>query len=322
MSTINWGILAPGRISHKFATDLANLDDARLVAVGSRDLGRAQAFADQYGIPHAYGSYAELAADPDVDVIYVATPHPMHLDAAVLCMEQGKAVLCEKPMGINAAQVQAMIDCARANDVFLMEAMWSRFMPVARQVKGWLEGGEIGEPRLLSANFGFRSEPDPTSRLFDPALGGGALLDVGVYVVAFSFFVFGQRPTSIQASAHLGETGVDEQTGMLLSYQDGQLAQLTCAVRTTTPQSARIDGTDGAIEMPVFWRAPSAKLVRPDNPLSVEGESGYHFEAQAVNACLRQGQKECDLMPLDDSLAIAETMDEVRRQIGLVYPME
>jgi predicted dehydrogenase len=324
MPNTNWGILATGNIAHRFATDLANLPDANLVAVGSRALERAQAFADQYRIPQAYGSYEELAQAPDVDAIYVATPHPFHKDNAILCMEAGKAVLCEKPMAINADQVQAMIDAARANDVFLMEAMWTRFLPVIRQVKDWLDEGRIGNVRLVSADFGFRAELDPSGRLFDPALGGGALLDVGVYTIAFAYLTYGgQSPTRIQALSHLGKTGVDEQTGMVLGYADGALAQLTCAVRTRTPQSARIDGTEGRVQLPDFWHATTATLEVPDQePVQIEGESGYHFEAQAVMDCLEAGLKESELMPLDESLAIAQTMDQVRELIGLQYPME
>ena len=320
-ATIGWGILGAGSIATRFATDLKKLDDARLVAVGSRSADKAARFAQEWGVERAYGGYAEMLADPEVDVVYVATPHPFHKPHTLLCLEAGKAVLCEKPIAVNAGEVRAMVEAARAHNLFLMEAMWSRFNPVMVQVRQWLDEGAIGEPRMLSADFGFSARVNPEARLFNPALAGGALLDVGVYVVSLASWVLG-APAQVQGAAGIGATGVDEQTGMLFKYAGGQLALLACAIRTQTPQMARIDGTEGAIEVPAFWHPTTARLVRPEEPLEVSGTFGYHYEAAEVMECLRQGKTESDVMPLDESVTIAETMDQVRAQIGVRYPME
>lgn len=322
-SKVGWGILGAGGIAARFVSDLVKLPDARLVAVGSRSRDRASEFASHHGVERAYGGYAELVGDPDIDVVYVATPHPFHRPHTLLCLEHGKAVLCEKPMGVNAGHVRDMVARARAANHFLMEAMWTRALPVIRQAQKWVEEGRIGEVRMLTADFGFRTGWNPGGRLLNPELAGGALLDVGVYVLALASMVFGGKPDKVQASAHIGETGVDEQTAMVLSYGDGALAMLSCAVRTTTPQQARIDGTEGSIHIPDFWHATQATLsVRGEDLVEYTGEAGYHFEAAEVMSCLRAGNKESSLVPLDESIAIAEMMDRVREQIGLVYPME
>jgi predicted dehydrogenase len=323
METIGWGILGAGSIATKFAADLKNLPDARLVAVGSRSTDKAAQFAQDWGVERPYGSYAAMIADPDVNAVYVATPHPFHKEHALLCLEGGVAVLCEKPLAVHAGQAREMAQAARERGLFLMEAMWSRFHPVLLQVQRWLDEGQVGQVRMLSADFGFRTRWNPEGRLLNPALAGGALLDVGVYVVSLASMVFGGPPAEIQAAAHIGQTGVDEQTGMVFRYDEGGLALLACAVRTATPQLARISGTEGAIEITAFWRATAARLIRPgQEPLEATGDSGYHFEAAEVMACLRAGRTESATMPLDESIAIAETMDRVRAQIGLTYPLE
>jgi dihydrodiol dehydrogenase / D-xylose 1-dehydrogenase (NADP) len=318
-----WGILGPGRIATRFATDLGNLPEARLVAVGSRTVERAELFAQRFHIERAYGSYEDLARDPDVDVVYVATPNPFHPEHAMLCLRHGKAVLCEKPMAVNEWHVQRMVECARENGVFLMEAMWTRFLPVMDQVRGWLAEGKIGDVRLLSADFGFRTEWNPQGRLLNPDLAGGALLDVGIYVLALASMVMGGSPVEIEAVAHIGETGVDEQSAMLCRYRGGALALLSCAVRTQTPQEARIHGTAGSIHIPGFWHATTATLqVYGQDPVQVVRPAGYHYEAAEAMSCLRAGVTESSLMPLDESIAIARTLDRVRAYVGLAYSMD
>jgi predicted dehydrogenase len=319
---VGWGILGAGRIAGRFASEARLVPGARLVAVGARSAERAAAFAAQNGIARAYGSYADLVADPDVDAIYVATLHPWHCEHTLLALDAGKAVLCEKPFAVNADQARRMIARARQRNLFLMEAMWTRFNPITVQVRQWLAEGRIGEPRMATIDFGFRAAWDPQSRILNAELAGGALLDVGVYVLAYASMIFG-RPVQIRAAGHIGETGVDEQTAMALKYAGGQLASLTCAVRTATPQSARIDGTEGAIEVPAFWRAETARLIRPQQePLIATGDHGFRYEIAEVMACLAAGRTESPAMSLDETLAIAETMDEVRRQIGLQYPFD
>lgn len=320
--TINWGILGAGRIAGKFATEAKLVPGARLVAVGSRSAEKAGEFAKQNGVERAYGSYAELVADPDVDAVYVATLHPTHCEHTLLALDAGKAVLCEKPFAVTAREARQMVERARSRKLFLMEAMWARFNPVTVQVRQWIAEGRIGEPRMVTVDFGFRAAWNPESRLLNPALAGGALLDVGVYVLAYASMVFG-RPAQVQAVAHIGETGVDEQVAMALKYPGGQIASLTCAVRTPSPQGARIDGTEGAIEIPAFWRAPVARLIRPkEDPVEATGAFGFQYEIAEAMACLTAGMTESPNMPLDETLAIAETMDAVRRQIGVRYPFE
>jgi len=318
-----WGILGAGNIATRFAADLTNLPDAALVAVGSRSAAKAAEFAAKFDCKRSYGSYAELVNDPDVDVVYIATPHPFHKEHTIQCLQHGKAVLCEKPMAINEQQVREMAKCARENDVFLMEAMWTRFLPVIKTVRQWLEGKKIGDIRMLSADFGFRTGWNPQGRLLNPDLAGGALLDVGVYIIALASMVFGTFPVEIHAAAHIGKTGVDEQSAMIFRYEQGALALLSCAIRTNTPQEARIDGTEGSIYIPMFWRATSAILrVNGKEPLHISGSAGYQYEAAEVMSCLRDGKKASPTMPLDESIAIARTMDQIRGMTGLTYPME
>lgn len=324
--TIHWGILGPGKIARKFAEGLKVLPDACLTAVGSRSRERADAFADAFGAPNRHGSYSELAADPDVDVVYVATPHPHHRDATVMCLEAGKPVLCEKPFAVNAGEARDMVACARANGVFLMEAMWTRWLPNIVKVREWLGAGAIGEVRMLLADFGFRCGWDPAGRLLNPGLAGGALLDVGIYMVSFASMVFARAPARVTSLGYIGETGVDEQAGMLLGYDGGEQAVLSTSIRTSTCQLARIHGTEGMIEIPAFWRGTRAVFRRNGDPEEIFDEprigSGYNHEAEEVGRCLRSGKLESSVLPLDESLAIMETMDTIRGQIGLRYPFE
>ena len=323
---VRWGILGPGGIAHKFADALKAIPDAEIVAVGSRDLQRANTFADTFDVPHRHGNYVELANNCEVDVVYVATPHPFHKACAMLCLAAGKAVLCEKPFTVDADQAEALIACAREYKRFLMEAMWTRFIPVMVKVREWLAEGVIGEPRMLTADFGNRvplTAENMKGRLFALELAGGAMLDIGVYTVSLASMVFG-APTQITSLADIGETGVDEQAAVLLSYDAGEIASLSCAITTRTSQDARIFGTKGAIHIPNFSRATSATLeVFGKDPLQIEipfTANGFEYQVLEVINCLRAGKLESDVMPLDESLSIIKTMDTVREQWGLKYP--
>jgi predicted dehydrogenase len=326
MTKTRWGILGTGNIASQFARGLATLDDAELVAVGSRTAASAAAFGERFSAPRRHGSYAALASDPAVDAIYVATPHPLHHDNTLMCLEAGKAVLCEKPFAINADQAQSMITTARERGVFLMEAMWTRFLPHMVRLRELLAAGAIGELRMLQADFGFRTSFNPQGRLFDPALGGGALLDVGIYTASLASMVFG-TPERVTSMAHLGETGVDEQSAMLFGYAGGRLALLSQAIRTNSPHEALLLGTTGKIRLhSSWWKATPITLSvdgRPDEliDLPMVG-NGYNYEAAEVGRCLREGRTESDVMPLDETLAIIRTLDEVRAQWGLRYPGE
>lgn len=323
--TFNWAIIGPGSIAHKFAKAIPAAPGAALYAVGSREIARAKAFAHQYGAPIAYGSYEDLANDGNVDAVYIATPHTAHCENAILCLEHGKSVLCEKPMSINARFERRMADAARTNGVFLMEAMWTRFLPAIAHVRGLLASGAIGEPNLLAADFSFSAPPDPASRLLNPALGGGGLLDVGIYVMELSSMVFGPKPVHATGFAHIGATGVDESTALLLEYPGGCISALTCGVRSSGTGEARIMGTDGFIELKPFWKAESVRVVRGETVEEMRfpfRANGYEYEIAEVMDCVRKGLNESPLMPLEESVAVMETMDGFRERWGLQYPME
>ncbi len=322
--TIRWGILGTGNIARKFAQGLKDTPDAELTAVGSRSAEKARAFADEFGGARAHGSYEALAGDDAVDAVYVATPHVLHYDNSVLCLRAGKAVLCEKPLTINAAQARALAEVARAEGRFLMEAMWTRFLPTLVETRRLLAEGAIGEVRMVMADFAFRTAFNPEHRLLNPALGGGGLLDVGVYTVAMAHMVFGV-PSQISGLAELGSTGVDEQAAMVLGFPGGGLALLACGVRTNTPQDARILGTDGSIYLPAFWHGRKIVLSRNGKSEEIEPPfvgNGYNYEAIEVGRCLREGLTESPVMTLDESIAIMDTLDALRAQWGLRYPGE
>jgi len=322
---VNWGILATGRIAHKFAEGLNSVPGARLLAVASRQQATAEEFARQHTVPRAYGGYAALVNDPEVQVVYVASPHSGHHADTLMSLAAGKAVLCEKPMAINAAQVAEMIAMARARKLFLMEAMWTRYFTAMAKLREWIEAGVLGEPRLLTADFAYRSSPADKPRLFDPALGGGALLDVGVYPVALASWIFGS-PTHMVSRA-LVRNGVDELCAMTFSYEGGRFAQLSAGIVAETQQEAVISGTEGRVRIHKPWWQPNVlTLSRPGRPDEVveftRDGNGYHYEAVEVMRCLREGRLESPRMPLNESLSIAQTMDALRAQWGLRYPME
>jgi predicted dehydrogenase len=324
---IRWGILGTGHIAKTFAKALQFLPGADLVAVGSRAAETAKNFADVFNVRHQHPGYEQLAKDPEVDVVYIATPHPLHRENTILCLKAGKAVLCEKPFAINASQALQMIDVARAEKLFVMEAMWTRFLPLIVKIRQWIREGLIGQVRLLRVDFGFDGGFSPDSRGLNPQLGGGALLDVGVYTISLASMVFGQPPARITGMAHLGRTGVDEQSAIILGYDNGQLAVLTCAVQIETAKEAVIYGTKGAIRIEPEFFCPTRAILSIQGKdeqiikMPLEG-NGYNYEAEEVMRCLRAGKLESDIMPLDETLSIVKTMDEIRAQWGLKYPME
>lgn len=320
---VRWGILSTGRIADRFTSDLKKAQGAEVVAVASRSFTRAEIFAAKHRIARAYGSYEELARDPEIDVIYIATPHNFHKEHTLLCLANGKHVLCEKPFAINAKEARQMTAYARERNLFLMEAMWSRFNPVYQRAMQWINEGLIGEVRMLKADFGFRTAWQPEGRLLNPVLAGGSILDVAVYPLALASHLFGLKPVAIQALAHMGASGVDEQAGIVLKYANGQLAVLASAIRTRIPNQALILGSEGLIWLPVFWRARLAVLWRSKKmPRITWGAPGYQFEAAEVDSCLRQNRIESTVMPLAESIAITEIMDQVREMIGMQYPGE
>jgi predicted dehydrogenase len=323
---IKWGILAPGNISRKFATGLGSLPDTELLAVGSRNQESADAFGEIFSIPRCYNSYEALANDPDVDVIYIGSPHSFHKEHTLLCLNAGKAVLCEKPFAINLSEAQQMVTTAREKKLFLMEAMWTRYLPHMVKVKEIVASGTIGEVRMLKADFGFCADVNPAGRLFNPELGGGGLLDVGIYPVSLSHQLFGP-PTEIKSFANLGTTGIDEEATMLFRHSQGQMSLLSSAVRLDTPWESFILGTKGRLQIHRPWWSPTnltlfvsgkdPEYIKVDCPLN-----GYNYEALEVNQCLREGKLESATMPLGESLEIMKTLDILRKEWGLKYPME
>jgi dihydrodiol dehydrogenase / D-xylose 1-dehydrogenase (NADP) len=325
MKKIRWGILATGGIAHAFVKDVQTIPDAEVVAVGSRKLENAINFADKFNIKKRHGSYEDLANNPDVDIIYIATPHPYHAENCILCLKAGKHVLCEKPFTVNANEAKEVIKIAGEKKLFIMEAMWSRFLPVYTQAKKWVDEGLIGEVKTIFADFGFFSNLPPEGRALNPALAGGALLDVGIYPLSFAYWILGE-PEKITAMAHIGFTGVDEQSTMTLGYKNGALAILFSAVQTVTPKSALIIGTKGTIEIqPAFFRSKGASIITPEGTQKFDlpyESDGKQYQAMEAMKCIREGKTESPIMPWNETIKIMETMDEIRKQIGLKYPME
>ena len=320
--TIRWGILSTGTIARHFTQDLKLMPDADVVAVGSRSQEAADRFATELAVPRAYGSWQALADDPDVDVVYVATPHSGHHAATMTCLRAGRAVLVEKPFALDSTQAEEMVEAARTAGLFLMEAMWMRFFPAVHAIAGLVADGAIGEVTAVHADFGLSGDYPPTHRLRARELGGGALLDLGVYPVTFAHLFLGP-PDSIQAHARLSSEGVDENTGLLFGYASGAMAALTCSLVGDSPRRAVVTGTHGRIEVPRnFFRPTGYTLIRGEDAEQVEVPVdgwGYHYEAAEVHRCLAAGRTESDVVPLADSLTIMATLDAVRERIGVTY---
>jgi predicted dehydrogenase len=317
MDVVRWGLIGTGWIADRFAADLALLPDAQAVAVGSRRPETADAFADRFGIAHRHASYEALVADPDVDVVYVSTPHSGHHAAARLALEAGKHVLLEKPFTMDAAQARDLVDLARGRGRFLMEAMWTRFLPHVVRLRELLAEGALGTVRTVVADHAQWFARDATHRLYAPELGGGALLDLGIYVVSLSSMVLGP-PSRVTAVSHPAFTGVDAQTSILLEHEGGAHAVLTTTLEAAGSNRAAVVGTDGRAEIPPYWVGPSSLVVTPrtgepwlfDPP---HPGNGLRHQAAEVGRCLREGLGESPVMPLDETVAIMRTMDAVSR---------
>ena len=323
VSDIRWGILATGKIAHSFADDLSLVADATLAAVGSRSLVNAQDFAAEFGATRAYGSYEDLAADTDVDVVYVATPHSLHRSNVELCLAAGKAVLCEKALALNAADASAMVAAARTCGLFLMEAMWMRCNPTILAIQEAVAAGAIGDVTAASADFGFVPDLPPTDRVFDPVLGASALLDIGIYPLTFVSLFLGE-PERIVSTGTLSERGIDVASTSALGYVNGAVASVSCTMTATTPCSAFIAGRRGRIELePRFSESRGFCLVNETGKTTYRSDvlgKGYVHEIEEVHRCLRAGQTESGLVPLDDTLALMRQMDLIRSQIGSTLP--
>jgi predicted dehydrogenase len=325
---IRWGILGCGKIARKFAADLKLVRDAELFAVASRDLARAESFRNEFNVKTLYSSYAEFVKSPEIDVIYVATPHGLHYEHVMLCLANGKAVLCEKAFALNYRQAEEMIRAAREKKIFLMEAFWSRFLPQYLKIKEMIERGDLGKIRLIQADFGFKAPLPTAERFYDPILGGGALLDIGLYPVFLSQSLLGE-PMEVQAMITPFESGVDEQCIINLKFKDGALATLAGTFAVDTPVEAMIAGTEGRIHVRNRFYNAIANIVLVKNQeelqhIKVKKEKGYgyQFEARHVNECLRQGLIESPVWKHEETLGLMRTLDRIRQVAGVTYPVD
>lgn len=327
MKTIKWGIIGAGNISSTFATALNNMENTELAAVASRDITRGNEFAKKFNAKKVYDNYEDLAKDEEIDVIYIGTPHSEHIKNAEICIRNKKPVLCEKAFTTNAIETKYLIQLAKENNVFLMEAMWTKFLPTTNKVKEWIKEGRIGNILNLQVNFGFRRELESTHRLLNPSLSGGALLDVGIYPITYAIYLMDKLPSSVCSKAIIGDTGVDIQNSILFQFDNGTLATLNSAICAEVGKNAVIIGENGRIEVPLFWCAKEAFLYNIEGNLAETFKEdseikGYEYEAYEVNRCIRDGKLESDVNPLKDTLDIIEIMDGLRKEWGIIYPHE
>lgn len=324
MKTIKWGILGCGGIAQKFAEALRKTEGAVLYAAAARDGARASSFAQQWGFEKSMEGYRALVADPEVDIVYIATPHSYHYAHARLCLEAGKHVLCEKPVTVNARQLYKLVELAQARQLFLMEALWTRFLPGIISLNEMIGKGVIGEAITLDADFGINIPYDPSHRLFNPMLAGGALLDIGIYPLFLAMYLFG-KPRILKAHAILSESKIDLTTSIIAQSESGTMCNLNATSRANTPVKARISGTKGFIETAPWWFTPV------DITLGVDGRekemlkfppiaNGYEYEALEAGRCLSEGRTESDIMPHKFSIMMMEQMDEIREMTGISYP--
>ncbi len=320
---IKWGILGTGRIAHVFATALRDTTNSELYAVGSRSVEKAKEFAMDYGIPKSYGSYEELVDDPQVDAIYVATPHHLHLENTLLALNHQKHVLCEKPLGVNEREVRLVIEKATANKLFLMEALWSRFLPNIMKTKELIESRAIGDIKLLTAYFAFKSNLGPAGRHFNKELCGGTVLDIGIYNIFLSQLLMG-KPTSITAMAGLSDQGIDTTCSYTFKYDDETLAVMYSSFLVDSPIVAEIYGTTGKIMLEHRWFAPGkVKLIHTGGSEVIfefeEKGNGYQYEAEEAARCILEGKTQSEMWSLNDSLELVKTMDTIRKECGIIY---
>ena len=328
MKNYRWGIIAPGNIASQFATALTAQDNAICYAVASRSLIRAEQFADKFGFEKRFDDYQQMLEDSDLDVVYIASPHHLHAEQSIACLMAGKAVLCEKPMAVNKPQAQQVIEIAKAQKCLYIEAVWTRFLPIYQTIRDWLDQGRIGEIKMVQASFGLQFDASPTHRLYDAKVAGGATLDMGIYPITLSQWVYGDAPTKIKAVGYIGDSSVDEQVVMALKYPSGGVSQLSSMISGNTDHAAWIYGSKGKIKIhSQFWASESATLSTDTGSVQQQVHSphqlnGYEWEIAAVHQSLNLGRLEHPLMTWQASLDVMDIMDEVRSQIGLVYPFE
>lgn len=318
MSIINWGIIATGNIAHSFASDFKYSHGGRLLAVASRSISKATDFCEKYKIKKAYGSYEELFSDPEIDAVYIATPHNAHFKNASDALKSGKAVLCEKPITINPSECQQLIEISKSTNIYLMEAMWTYFLPPVLKMKKWITERRIGKVIHVKAEFGFKADYEANGRLFSPDLAGGALLDIGIYPIALTCLVYQAIPNQILVSSTMAATGVDYEETMIFEY-DGAIANLTASLKFKMPNEAVIIGEYGYIKIPDFFMARECYLYNNDHELLEHFTddrlgTGYNYQVDAVNRDLHAGKKQSEMVPLSTSLKLQEIMAIVRQK--------
>lgn len=326
---IRWGILGCGRIARKFAADLRLVADAELTAIASRHKERLEQFANDFPCRHLHNSYEALVINNEVDVIYIATPHSHHYEHTLLCLNHNKAVLCEKAFAINSRQALEMVKTAKEKKVFLMEALWTKFLPHYKKLQELLQQKKLGDIKSVLVNFGFNTTGNPAQRLFDPSLGGGTLLDIGIYNVFITMSILG-KPDTIEATMTPAATGVDEQIAVLFKYNNGAMAHLFSSFVTNLPTQAEINGTEGCITLTTRFYEPSATIQlskkvpyeREIIPVEKEAGFGYQYEARHVNECLKKGLPESPVMTHADTLTLMEVLDTIRLKAGIKYPAD
>ena len=324
MKKIRFGIVGPGNIAKTFARAIKIVNEAELVAVASRDKARGQAFADEFGIPNVLSSYEEMAACPDVDAVYIATPHPFHKPCAEIFLNAKKHVLCEKPVCVNADDAQKLYECSVKNGVFLMEAMWTRFLPATMKAIELVNSGEIGQVRAITADFCYNIEDMPGDKLFKNDMAGGSLLDVGVYAINFAGFFQGYDPKEITARCRV-ENGVDTHTAGILGYENGVTAYFTSALTVEKPENAYVYGSKGYLFIPNFYKAQRIIINKGGSERTIDAPSlgnGFEEEIIEVCRCISQGKTQSDIHPMSDSIKVLKIMDQMRKQNGIVYPAD
>lgn len=319
---LKWAIIGPGKIARKFSSSLKEVEDAELYAIGSRSLARATAFAKETGAQKAFGSYEEMLLDEEIDVVYIATPHVFHYEHTLLCLRNKKPVLCEKPFAINKEQVEKMISTAKEENIFLMEAMWTQFMPHIVYLEKLVKSGRYGRIKKLTADFGFNAPYDENGRLFKKSLGGGSLLDIGIYPVFLALHTLGM-PEKIEANANLGKTEIDENCDVIFSYPNEVKAELKSSIVKRTPTTAVFELERAVIEVGTKWHEPSTVSITTEEGTEnreFEVKSfGYEYEARHVQEMLRQGRTESTEMTFSKSLDLIFLLDQIRKKIGLEY---
>ena len=322
---IKWGIIGPGTIANAFAQEVHNTEKGKLIAVYGRNEDKARKFAKEYNLQKHYSNIDDFLNDKEIDAVYIATPHSHHMEYAIKCIKAKKHILCEKPFSYNKKTSEKVLSLAKENNVFIMEALWTLFLPAVNKAKSWIDEGKIGKVKMITADFGFESEVDVNSRLYNPNLAGGALLDVGIYPILLSNFIMNDIPKEINATAVMTSTNVDESDVISLKYKNNSLASLTCSIASDTDNTAVIYGEKGKIVIPKFWMSKNAYLYTKNEELSFQDNyegTGYMYEIMEANECILNEKLESSIASHKFTLDLANIMDDIREKIGLVYPFE